>query len=294
VDLTKALHPERPCAAVQLTVLRPDGEERHLRASVSALFGPDAALQKMVAIVHDVTADERLARLKSDFVATVSHELRTPITPIKGYARLLATRGDAMDAEQRARALRVIEERADHLSRLVDDLLLASKMSTGGLSDVQMELASHDIVALVRDAISGVPSLAGRITIDMPTEETMALCDPTRVNQCLTNMLTNAQKYSPPATPIYVRVATEANDITVAITDAGRGIPADELERIFHRFHRVEDSMTMTTDGSGLGLFITRELARAMGGDVSVVSELSVGSCFTLRLRAPASAASAA
>jgi len=294
VDLTKALRPNSPCAAVQLTVLRPDGEERRLRASVSALFDADSALQKMVAIVHDVTSDERLARLKDDFVATVSHELRTPITPIKGYARLLATRGDAMDGEQRARALRVIEERADHLSRLVDDLLLASKMSAGGLGNVQMDLASHDIVALVRHAIAGIPSLAERIVIDAPTAENMARCDPMRVNQCLTNMLTNAQKYSPPATPIKVRIGADGEHVTVAVTDAGRGIPADELERIFHRFHRVEDSMTMTTDGSGLGLFITRELARAMGGDVSVVSELAVGSCFTLRLQAQSATASAA
>jgi len=294
VDLTKALRPDQPCAAVALTVRRPDGDERHLRASVSALFGADSMLQKMVVIVHDVTADERLSRLKNDFVATVSHELRTPITPIKGYARLLATRGAAMDDEQRSRALRVIEDRADHLSRLVDDLLLASKMSVDGLGGIPMDLAAHDVVALVRHAVGGVSNIAERTVLDVPDGELVARCDPTRLNQCLTNMLTNAQKYSPPATPISVRVWSDDEAVTIAVADEGRGIPADELERIFHRFHRVEDPMTMTTDGTGLGLFITRELARAMGADISVVSELGVGSCFTLRLQVLPVAASAA
>lgn len=285
VDLTKGLHPGQPCAAVQLTIMRPDGEERHLRASVSAIFGVDGVLQKMVAIVHDVTADERLARLKQDFVATVSHELRTPITPIKGYAHLLATRGDAMAADQRSRALRVIEERADHLSKLVDDLLLASKMSAGGLSGVAVDMGEHDVSTLVREAINALPNVASRAVLDMPADPLIAQCDPTRLNQCLTNILTNAQKYSPAESPIDVRVSAEENSVTIAVKDQGRGIPADELGRIFQRFHRVEDAMTMTTDGTGLGLFITRELARAMGGDVSVVSELSVGSCFTLHLQ---------
>jgi len=294
IDLTKALRPDQPCAAVQFTLRRPDGEERHVRASVSALFGADSAVQKMVAIVHDVTADERLARLKGDFVATVSHELRTPITPIKGYAHLLATRGHAMGDEQRMRALRVIEDRADHLSKLVDDLLLASKMSAGAPSGLHVEVGEHDVVALVHQAIAGVPNLATRTVLDAPTGQARARCDSTRLNQCLTNLLTNAQKYSPPASTIRVTVSTTANGIAIAVTDEGRGIPSDELERIFHRFHRVEDSMTMTTDGTGLGLFITRELARAMGGEVLVTSELGTGSTFTLRLQAPAASTSAA
>jgi len=294
VDLTKALRPDQPYAAVQLTLRRPDGEERHVRASVSALFGADSTVQKMVAIVHDITADERLARLKSDFVATVSHELRTPITPIKGYAHLLATRGNAMGDEQRMRALRVIEDRADHLSKLVDDLLLASKMSVDAPSGLQIEVGAHDVVALVRQAIAGVPNLAARTVFAPPREEVLARCDKTRLNQCLTNILTNAQKYSAPSSAIRVEVSSDADGVTVAVADEGRGIPSDELERIFHRFHRVEDSMTMTTDGTGLGLFITRELARAMGGDVSVTSELGNGSTFTLRLQAPPAAASAA
>ncbi len=294
VDLTKALRPDRPRGAALLTVHRCDDDERQLRASIAALFDPDGTLHKVVTLVHDVTADERLARLKSDFVATVSHELRTPITPIKGYARLLATRGESMDAEQRTRALRVIEDRADHLAKLVDDLLLASNISRDGLGGVHLELGNHDLAALARSAVAGLPSLSARTRFESPNSPLIAQCDPTRFNQCLTNILTNAQKYSEPGTAIEVRLGTESGVVTVSVADNGRGIPAEELDRIFDRFHRVEDSMTMTTAGSGLGLFITRELTRAMGGEVTVTSELGAGSCFTMRLPVAAPAVTAA
>lgn len=294
-QLRVPLDRDHPRADVQLGLTRPDGQVRQVRVSVSALFDPDGSPQQLVAIVHDITREERLARLKNDFVATVSHELRTPITPIKGYARLLATHGDAMKPEQRERAVTVIEERADHLSRLVDDLLLASKVSGGGVRQLQMELRQQNVSAVVAQTLENLPEVAARTSLHAPETPVWATCDSTRVVQCLTNLLTNATKYSPAGSPVTMRVGqAEDGGAEVSVVDRGRGIPADELELIFEQFHRVEDAMTMTTDGSGLGLFITRELARAMGGEVTVTSELGAGSCFTLRLPGVLSEASAA
>src|SRR5450759_1103989 len=116
---------------VELRIIRPDGEPRWIRANHAAVFAGEALLRDVV-IVHDMTAQRQVERLKADFIATVSHELRTPITPIKGYADLLRRHGETMSSEKRAECVRVISERADHLARLVDDLLMASKITHSG------------------------------------------------------------------------------------------------------------------------------------------------------------------
>jgi PAS domain S-box-containing protein len=122
------LTPEQPQATVELVLLRGDGERRVVRCAHAGVF-VDGVLARDVVIVHDITRERQVERLKADFIATVSHELRTPVTPIKGYADLLRRRGDAMTAARRNECLEVISDRCDHLARLVEDLLLASRIS---------------------------------------------------------------------------------------------------------------------------------------------------------------------
>jgi signal transduction histidine kinase len=217
----------------------------------------------------------------------VSHELRTPITPIKGYARLLASRGDRMEPARRLHALQTIEDRADHLSRLVDDLLMASRVqSKTETSKLAVKRESEDLRNIVRQAATAFPLLSDRLEVRLPAQPVQAYCDDMRAVQCIANLIGNAEKYSEAGTPILVELLPESTGSgpRVVVTDHGRGIPPAEHERIFERFHRVEDPFTMTTGGSGLGLFIARELARAMGGDITVKSVPGEGSTFYLSL----------
>ncbi len=159
------LSPESPQTTVEITVLRHDGEQRVVRCAHAAVFDDDGELQRDVVMLHDVTRERQVERLKADFIATVSHELRTPVTPIKGYADLLRRRGDVMTPEKRSECLDIISDRAGHLARLVEDLLLASRISaTEGSSPAQVDMGLGELGQLVRRACGDFDErrLAGR------------------------------------------------------------------------------------------------------------------------------------
>jgi PAS domain S-box-containing protein len=283
--LARALPVVRPQTMVEVSVLGREGDERALQVSVSRIKGTDASALAVLT-VRDATEDRRVEKMKADFVATVSHELRTPITPIKGYARLLASRGDRMEPARRLHALQLIEDRADHLSRLVDDLLMASRVESTETSKLAVNMGDGDLRNIVRQAATAYPLLSHRLEVRLPATPVRVVCDEVRAVQCLANLIGNADKYSADGTPIVVEFLDEPDSdaARVVVIDRGRGIPAAEHERIFERFHRVENPFTMRTGGSGLGLFIARELARAMGGDINVTSVLGEGSTFCFRL----------
>ena len=277
---------EQPQATIELTLQREDGEQRVIRCAHAAVFNDLGVLVRDVVIVHDVTRERQVERLKADFIATVSHELRTPVTPIKGYADLLRRRGHAMTEEKRNECLAVISDRAAHLSRLVEDLLLASRISATEGSHTKVDMARNDLAALVRRASSDFGDDNTRVRVQVPDEPVVVACDPVRVIQVLTNMVGNALKYSDAGSPVAVRLRLEGHRALVEVEDQGRGIPADHLEKVFDKFHRVEDPLLMTTGGTGLGLYIARSLATAMGGELTCTSTLSVGSVFTFSLLA--------
>jgi signal transduction histidine kinase len=285
VTLTRSLPVVRAQTVVEVCLVGSHGDERTLEVSVSRIDGTGPGLAVLTA--HDATENRRVEKMKADFVATVSHELRTPITPIKGYARLLASRGDRMEPARRLHALQTIEDRADHLSRLVDDLLMASRVqSKTETSKLAINRGVEDLRNIVRQAATAYPLLSDRLEVHLPAHPVSVGCDDIRAVQCLANLIGNAEKYSAAGTPIVVELVDNptSSSAQVVVRDRGRGIPAAEHERIFERFHRVEDPFTMTTGGSGLGLFIARELARAMGGDITVNSVPGEGSTFYLSL----------
>jgi PAS domain S-box-containing protein len=279
-----ALTAAAPRTTVELGVVRPDGEQRWLRCSHAGIFDGDV-LSRDVVIAHDVTRERQVDRLKADFIATVSHELRTPMTPIKGYTDLLRKRGDKLTPEKRAECLDIIADRVGHLGRLVEDLLLASRISEPHAPRQNVSLESVDLVALTSRACGDFTHTSQQITVHAPDVAVPVACDAMRAVQVITNLISNATKYSAADSQIEVTV-TEAVDgmASIVVRDSGRGIPVDQLDRIFEKFHRVEDPMLMTTSGTGLGLFIARQLATAMGGDLTVVSTLGAGAAFTLRL----------
>jgi signal transduction histidine kinase len=256
---------------------RADGQALSLHVTRVDVPGSSAT---SVVTIRDMTRERRAERMKADFIATVSHELRTPITPIRGYADLLRRRWDRMTEEKRTSVLDTIEERANHLTRLVDDLLIAARASSE--TNLSVDLQGVDLVEAVRDAATGFPEGEGRLSID-DSLPVWVYADRTRVVQIVSNLVGNALKYTPADTPIEIAFAS-GDPVEVRVTDHGPGIAADEQERVFERFYRIEDPLTMRTGGSGLGLHISRELARAMGGDVRLVSSPGAGSTFTLQL----------
>jgi PAS domain S-box-containing protein len=268
------VRPDGTPAPVRARLRRADGEELEVTISTvrvreaTTSASSDTTGWVSILTVHDETRERRVERMKTDFVATISHELRTPITPIKGYAHLLATRGERMTPEKRTQALQVISDRADHLARLVDDLLMASKVSDG--TRLAIEMGVEDLDVLVRQAVSSFPQMAGRITVELPEEAVSIQCDRVRAVQCLSNLLGNAEKYTPDDSPIGIRAEVVDTQVHIHVRDRGPGIPASEQARVFERFYRREDPFTMRTGGAGLGLHIARELAVAMGGGLTV------------------------
>jgi PAS domain S-box-containing protein len=276
--------PQVPKMAAELSIRRSDGELRRVRLAHSAVFD-GGRLVRDVIVTTDLTREYRAERLKSDFIATVSHELRTPLTPIIGYLDLLRTRGERMTPQKRAQSLDLIADRAKHMSRLVEDLLLASRVGDGqDEPTLQVNLGVHDLVALVGQVTDDMGSSNGRIVTDLPGEPVLVRCDSGRAVQVVGNLVSNALKYSPGTEQVDVRLEVRDEQAWVVVTDRGRGIPADQMEKVFEKFHRVEDPMTMSTGGTGLGLFIARRLAQAMGGDITLTSTLGTGSTFTLAL----------
>lgn len=279
----RRMSPELPHCTVDAEVVRVDGERRATRFAHAGVFDDDVLVRDVI-IVRDLSAERQVQRMKNDFIATVSHELRTPLTPIKGYAGMLRDRGDALTPEKRERALDVIVDRADHLARLVEDLLTASTITTNEEPAHSLSTGDADLQSLVTIACEDFPEAAGRLALDPPATPVSVLCDSTRVVQIVSNLVANALKYSGAGRPVEVAVDRIGDFGRVVVTDRGPGIPADQLDLVFEKFHRVEDPMVMSTSGTGLGLFIARQLAHAMGGEITAASTLGVGSCFTLTL----------
>jgi signal transduction histidine kinase len=223
-----------------------------------------------------------LDEMKSDFVAITSHELRTPLSGIRGFVDMLLRRGDDLTTEQRNEYLGIVLTQADRLIRLVDDLLVVSRVEGGSLT---LEPSELEVRPLLRQVMDALGDASGRLVVEEgPDAPRRIVADPNRLVQVLTNLAHNAVKFSPPDATVTLRWRMPVEG-TVAfdVIDRGAGIPDDDLERIFERFHQRESSMTHT-EGFGLGLYITKLLAEAMGGWVDVTSAVGTGSTFTVTL----------
>ena len=193
-----------------------------------------------------------------------------------------------MPVEKRGEILDQMVERVDHLARLVDDLLLVSQIGAGRVDPArEVQLAELDLAALVPRLVTWLGQEHTRdhaievVGADAPL---VVMADQMRTGQIVTNLLTNACKYSDPGAPVTVRLAGGGDDVTVVVEDRGPGIPPDKLEAIFERFERLDDPQRMQAGGIGLGLYISRHLAEAMGGRLTVASTRGVGTAFTLAL----------
>jgi two-component system phosphate regulon sensor histidine kinase PhoR len=256
--------------------------DRIYQAQTAAVRDDHGTVTGVMCVLHDVTELRNLERMKTDFVSTVSHELRTPLTSIKGFIRTLLDdpAGEYYDQATRMEFYGIIDEECDRLTRLISDLLNVSRIERG--MPLQMMYGTVDVVACVERAVAFQRSYAAdhTLTIDIPEPLPTITADRDKIDQILTNLLGNAVKYSPNGGTITTRVVVEGDRICFSVSDQGMGIPTDQLDKIFERFHRVNSGDTQRVGGTGLGLFLVKSLVEAHQGVIWVDSILGKGSTF--------------
>ena len=233
---------------------------------------------------RDLTEERRLDELKTDFVSTVSHELRTPIAAVYGSSVILQERGEALSEGERDELLSIIYQQSDRLARLVDDVLVAGQLASGRLTLVN---DTFDPVELARAVIDETPShLRDGFSIELRAPDSLAPVagDSTKARQVLSNLVENAIKYSPGGSRVEVALEPRDRFVRFAVRDEGLGIPPNEQNRIFEKFYRVDPQMRQGISGTGLGLYICRELVRYMNGRIWVSSQPGAGSTFFVEL----------
>jgi PAS domain S-box-containing protein len=268
--------------ASELQIVTVDGTTTWLSCSYSQVPAKDGGPQSLIIVARNITKARELDLLKDDFIAVVSHELRTPLVPIKGWAQMLLTRGDRLTDDQRRTAVQSILTQAQRLEALVLNILESSRVEAGQAEALDIVDVASVAVHVVEDVLAARPGRV--IRVKPPLVPCPVRGSTVWVDRALANLVANAVKYSPDESPVDVVVSAESGSVTVSVTDRGPGISEEAQERIFDRFERLEESRKQT--GTGLGLYITRRLARAMGGDVSVSSLPGAGSTFVLTLPA--------
>jgi PAS domain S-box-containing protein len=229
-----------------------------------------------------LTEATRALSLRDEFLSVASHELRTPLTALKGQVQLAERRLRRGQYDAVPTLIQHADAQIDRLARLIRDLLDVSRISSGGITvecePVALGALVQHVVELERAAAPG-----RTITLVMPDTVPAVLADAQRIEQVLFNLLQNAKKYSPPGTPIGVRLSVTDGAVAVAVTDQGGGIPAEDLPHIFDRFHRA-GNVDPNVAGLGLGLYIAREIVQAHGGSLDAESTPGAGSTFTVTL----------
>lgn len=242
-------------------------------------------LFRMRGLLVDLDESRRVERLKDEFVSVVSHELRTPLTSIRGALGLVA--GGAMGPlpDKAKRMVDIATQNADHLVRLVNDILDVERMESG---KVQMEMRSCSLSELFARSVEEMQPIADEAGARLRVEpaEAHVIADPDRIVQTITNLLSNAIKFSSPGGEVVVSAASQSGEVRVQISDTGRGIPAEHLSKIFDRFQQVDPSDSRDNGGTGLGLAICKSIVDRHGGRIWAETEDGVGSTFYFTLPA--------
>jgi PAS domain S-box-containing protein len=276
---------QQVCHSLEGTITDRTGVRLPVMFVFDALRDPAGALTGVVLTLRDQRTVQNADVLRGGFVAVVSHELQTPLAIIKGYASTLARTDGEWSMETVREGLAVIEEEADRLSRLVDDLLMASRIQAVGLTAERIPV---DLPSLVSRLVRRFePAHAGyRFAVDIAPDVPAVLADHEKIEIVLRNLLDNAVKYGQPGGTITVRVQPEADgrSVHISVHNEGKAIPAEARERVFERFSRLDESDARVQRGAGLGLYICRAIVQAHGGRIWVEPHEQAGATVSFTL----------
>jgi signal transduction histidine kinase len=246
------------------------------------LLSSEGKLLNIIGSLRDITRFREAEELKSTFISVISHELRTPVALIKGYVSTLRREDASWDRQIVQDSLQVIEEEADRLTELIDNLLDASRLQTGALSINFCDVALNVLAQRVAERLRTQTSIHS-IVVDFPEDFPIILADEDRLSQVLFNLVANSIKYSPTGGEIRISGSVRPSQVVVCVSDQGPGIASQDLPHVFDRFYRATEA-SRTTKGAGLGLYLARAVIEAHGGRIWVDPKPGDGAriCFSL------------
>ena len=218
-----------------------------------------------------------MSNIQDEFIATVSHELRTPLTSIRGFSQTLLASWDKIDDENKKKFIKIIEDQSNRLIHLVENVLSVSKMNAGG--EVLKKVDVNDVIKRIIPMFTEqykTRKFVQKLNSSLPP----ARLDDDKFQQILTNLIDNAAKYSTDGKTVTISTELSENFVEIKITDEGVGIKQEDFDKVFKKFSRLENHLTSTTQGNGLGLYITKQLVENMGGQISFTSEINKGTTF--------------
>lgn len=258
---------------------------RHIyKTQVSAVRTDENVITGIAVILNDVTEIRNLDKMKTSFISTVSHELRTPLTSIKGFISTLVECGADFDHDTIIEFYRIIDLECDRLMRLVSDLLSLTRIEDG--RGLELNLSEVDLGALLEKVAAAQRAYEDRceIVTDIDPNLPKIEADGDKLDQIFTNLAANAVKYSPDGGEIRIKARREGDNVAVSVIDHGVGMEEEELKKIFERFYRVDSDTTRTVPGSGIGLYLVKNLTDLHGGICGAESKPGRGSTFTVTL----------
>ncbi|MBM3190361.1 MAG: PAS domain-containing protein, partial [Chloroflexi bacterium] len=271
---------------VREIVLPAEGDRSRIyEALASTIRGASGRPRGVAIVMRDITSQKEIEQMKTDFLSVVSHELRTPLHSIKGFVDIILMGKTGQINDLQRDFLTTVQESTANLQRLIDDLLEFSRMEAGQIRLKPERVSLYDIAETVVERLSplaheGQLALLNRVPEDMATVE----ADPMRIEQVLTNLITNAIKFTPEEGSVTVLAADFGSQVRVAVKDTGIGIPEEEQARIFERFYQVDGSATRAYRGAGLGLTICKFIVEYHHGRIWVESKEGEGSTFSFVL----------
>ncbi len=263
--------------------LKRNGDLKPLPVSITyaPLISSTGTLVNIIANIRDITRFRQTEELKSTFVSIIGHELKTPVALIKGYVSTLRLEDAHWDKDIVAESLQVIEDEADHLGNLIDNLLEASRLQAGGFSIKRTECS---MPALSERAAKKFQTQTAhhQITVDFDQDFPLVHCDEFRIEQVLANLISNSIKYSPQG-KIVISGQSRADSIIICVSDEGPGIDPEDLPYVFDRFYRSPE-IAKKSKGTGLGLYLAKSIIEAHGGKIWIDKPRKIGAhiCFSL------------
>ncbi len=259
-----------------------DDSEKIFECLISCMFANDGEVSGIVAVLHDVTREKEISKMKNQFVSHVSHELKTPLASINAYAEMLGD-GEAQDEETIKEFCTVIQSQAQRLNRLIEDILNISRIESGL---IKVEKQQTSLTVLIKEAVEMIKSYAGekdiQINQDSPIIFDQVNADKDMMTQVIVNLLSNAIKYTPEKGTVNISTEVDESEkiVRIKIIDTGVGIPENELEHVFNKFYRVA-SNNKFAKGTGLGLNLVKQIVENIhNGRVFVKSTVGKGSTF--------------